>query len=168
MLPILSPPGDDIIGLLTVPPSSRLHQPFIISLTVQNRNAIRTADLLLQTESLEAFVVAGPKTCRLPTLLPGTSAEIRFSVVPLLCGHRKLPNFKVMNRRPQNAPPPSNTQGSESQVEDTVILEPVPVVEESLDARAGDGRNLLLWVQTGSGNQVVEGRKEGVTMLVMP
>ncbi|KAG9036541.1 hypothetical protein FRB95_008596 [Tulasnella sp. JGI-2019a] len=164
-LPSLSPPTDHIIGIVSVLPSARLHQPFTLVLRIQNRSFSRTADLILQTEASDAFVAAGPKSSRLPTLLPTSSVDIRFNLVPLMCGSRRLPTFKVFDRR-RSGPPPAPTLGDASA--DTVVLERVQVIDEHMDARSEDGTDLLLFVEGSRAPGQLDQKKDGITILVLP
>lgn len=164
----MSPPGDGILGILRLPPSARLHRPFPATLSVQNRHPSRTADLVLQTESADAFIVAGPRTLRLPTLLPGTSVDVRLNVVPLMAGTTcRLPSFKVLDRRqrgPAAQPPPA---GAESR-EEAVTLEAVQVIDERSDARDEEGADLSIHVPSAADPRQLEPRRGGITMLVLP
>ncbi|KAF8308283.1 hypothetical protein DL93DRAFT_2220330 [Clavulina sp. PMI_390] len=100
-IPSLHPPREDIIALLSCPPSALLHEAFALTLVIHNRQRSRTADVYLDVDSSEAFVLAGPRHARLTTLLPGTSEEVRYRLMPLLTGVVKLPNFRVVDRRKQ-------------------------------------------------------------------
>jgi len=162
-LPPLRPPLDTIIGILSIPPSAQLHRPFAAVLTVQNRSTSRAADLILQTEASDAFVVAGPRMSRLPTLLPWSSVEVRLNLVPLLCGTRKLPMFKVYDRR-QNGPARATATGDG---EDTVVMEEVLVVDELSDMRSEDVTDLPLVEASDESGRLVE-KLRGITVLVLP
>ncbi|KAG8895351.1 hypothetical protein FRC00_007585, partial [Tulasnella sp. 408] len=129
-----------------VPPSATLHRPFPVKLTIQNRQSTRSADLILSTESTPAaegggFIIAGPKQCRLPTLLPNSSVEVKFNVVPMVCGVGKLPGFKLLDRRGA-----TGEEGGATTGEETIKFESVQVVDERLDARDEEGTDLLLYV----------------------
>ncbi|KAG8862565.1 hypothetical protein FRB96_001122 [Tulasnella sp. 330] len=164
-LPPLRPPTDRIIGIVLTPPSARLHQPFLVILRIQNRSSERTADLILQTEASDAFVVAGPKSSGLPTLLPASSIDVRFNLVPLMCGSCRLPTFKVFDRRRSGPPlaPTANDPAAE-----TVTLERVQVIDEQMDVRSEDGTDLLLLVESSGAPGQLEQKKDGVTLLVLP
>lgn len=149
-LPKLEPPNDGLIAILHCPPSALLHQPCTLKLTVQNRQKARTADLFLQVESSEAFVLAGPRQTRLPTLLPGTSEDIYYNAIPLLCGRVKLPTFKIHDRR----------RIGPVQREDTTRD----------DDGAVESATLVQVVMHGDGNTVIEGDDEDTAkyLLVYP
>ncbi|KAJ3863828.1 hypothetical protein EV359DRAFT_64503 [Lentinula novae-zelandiae] len=49
-LPALRPPTDDLIALLDVSPTARLHEPLAMTLTIRNRHPTRTADVYVQLE----------------------------------------------------------------------------------------------------------------------
>ncbi|KAG8930220.1 hypothetical protein FRC01_003141 [Tulasnella sp. 417] len=169
--PALRPPADTVIGIVSVPPSATLHRPFPVKLTIQNRQSTRSADLILSTESTPAaegggFILAGPKQCRLPTLLPNSSVEVKFNVVPMVCGVGKLPGFKLLDRRGATGEEPSSSTG-----EETIKFESVQVVDERLDARDEEGADLLLYVPGAvnpAGGRKLEARREGVSILVLP
>lgn len=44
-------------------------------------------------------MLAGPRHARLTTLLPGTSEQISYKLMPLLTGIVKLPTFRLYDRR---------------------------------------------------------------------
>ncbi|KAF8331398.1 Gryzun, putative trafficking through golgi-domain-containing protein [Cantharellus anzutake] len=134
--PSLKPPEDSIVALITCPPSANLHQPFILTLSVQNRQRFRTADLYLDVDSSEAFVLAGPRHTRLPTLLPGMSEEVFFNLIPLSTGEVRLPTFKVHDRRkPPGLLPPENEDEQTDAPYNHASLSRVPVLLASQDAR---------------------------------
>ena len=98
-LPSLKPPEDSLVALLTCPPTVKLHEPFTLTLSIQNRQRFRTADPWLDVDSSETFVLAGPRHIHLPTLLPGMSEDILYNLIPLSTGEIPLPTFKVHDRR---------------------------------------------------------------------
>lgn len=169
--PALRPPADTVIGIVSVPPSATLHRPFPVKLTIQNRQSTRSGDIILSTESTPAvegggFIIAGPKQCRLPTLLPNSSVEVKFNVVPMVCGVGKLPGFKLLDRRAA-----TGEEGGAATGEETIKFESVQVVDERLDARDEDGTDLLLYVPgtvDPAGGRKLEARREGVSILVLP
>lgn len=138
-LPALHPPGDDVIGLLSCPPSAELHQPFSLQLTVQNRQASRTAEVVLDVDSSEAFVLAGPRHAKLTTLLPGTSESISFTLMPLLTGTVRLPTFRLQDRRKAlgvtSAITDAEGRADGAGVGDATVGRPVHVVMVGKDAR---------------------------------
>ncbi|KAG8955611.1 hypothetical protein FRC04_007602 [Tulasnella sp. 424] len=172
--PAFRPPVDTIIGIVRVPPSATLHRPFPVTLTIQNRQSTRSADLILSTESTPAaegggFIIAGPKQCRLPTLLPNSSVEVKFNVVPMVCGVGKLPGFKVLDRR--GAGGDDGPGGAVTTGEETIKLEAVQIVDEGLDSRDEEGVDLLLYVPGAAGpggGSKLEAKRDGVSLLVLP
>lgn len=98
-IPNLYPPREELIALIHCPPAAQLHQAFSLDLTVQNQHPSRTADVYLDVDSSEAFVLAGPRHARLTTLLPGTSEQISYKLMPLLTGSVRLPVFRLYDRR---------------------------------------------------------------------
>ncbi|KAG8926956.1 hypothetical protein FRC02_008562 [Tulasnella sp. 418] len=111
--------------------------------------------------SSEAFVIAGPRSCRLPTLLPSTSVDVRFNVVPLMCGMCRLPTFKVFDRRRLGLQP------QDSEGEETIFMQPVPIVDERWDLRRSDKdeKELPLHVPAAGG---LLSPRDGVVIVVLP
>jgi hypothetical protein len=50
-----------------------------------------------------AFLVAGPRAHRVPALLPGAEAVLRWALVPLECGFVRAPHVRVLDRRDAGA-----------------------------------------------------------------
>lgn len=121
---------------------------------------------MLAIESSEAFVVSGPKSCRLPALLPGSSTDIRFHVVALSCGLCRLPTFKVLERRLTSVRQPTTPTGGNQ--DDAIALEPIQVLHDQVDSRDEDGTDLLLLSPSTDDPNQVEHRPEGVMLLVLP
>ena len=118
--PNLRPPEDGLIGILKCPPSAQLHEAFSVHLVVQNRHPSRTADLYLDVDSSEAFVLAGPRHAHLSALLPGGSEELAFQLFPLLTGVVRLPNFRLYDRRKLLGAP---TEGNDEAVEGMAVAD---------------------------------------------
>jgi hypothetical protein len=76
-----------------------LHNSFTLTITIQNRDNYRTAEVLLDVDSSEAFVLAGPRHARIPALLAATSHDITYKMIPLLTGVVALPTFRVQDQR---------------------------------------------------------------------
>ncbi|KAG8874127.1 hypothetical protein FRB97_006117 [Tulasnella sp. 331] len=133
-----------------------------VRLTSSSMSPEETDDFPL---SSDAFVVAGPKSSGLPTLLPASSIDVRFNLVPLMCGSCRLPTFKVFDRRRSGPPlaPTANDPAAE-----TVTLERVQVIDEQMDVRSEDGTDLLLLVESSGAPGQLEQKKDGVTLLVLP
>jgi len=144
-VPSLRPPDDGLVALLDCPPLGRLHHPFGLRLTVQNRRKFRTAEPILDVDSSEAFVLSGPRHARLPMLLPGTSDDVFFNLIPLSCGFVRLPTFKVHDRRKLgvlredeggSSIDPSGEAAMNSE-EDRIAAARVPVLLVERDIRPG-------------------------------
>ena len=75
---------------------------------------------------------------------PGAEAELLFSIIPLACGHARLPILRVFDKR--SAPPPRADGADPDAV--PAPREPelaaVRVVDERWDAREEDGTSKLL------------------------
>ena len=106
-LPPLKPPMDDLVALLDLPPTGKLHVPMVIKLTTRNNHPSRTAVVTvhLEPDVSDGFVVAGLRSGRLPMLLPETEATFYWKLVPVECGFVKVPKIKVIDRRKAIVPP---------------------------------------------------------------
>ncbi|KAG0708617.1 Gryzun, putative trafficking through golgi-domain-containing protein [Suillus ampliporus] len=157
-LPALVVPQDELIALLDVPSTAKLHVSTPIHLTVRNRHSSRSANIAvtLDLDPSDAFIVAGLRNGRLPILLPGTEEKLSWNLIPIECGHVKIPRIKVMDVR--RAAPPSQGVGVPS-TEVDVEGEAVNVVDVRADwntASAGD-------------NSVATSQQDGAsTILVLP
>ncbi|KAF5393290.1 hypothetical protein D9757_000465 [Collybiopsis confluens] len=125
-LPSLHPPPDELVALLDVPPSAKLHEPIPLTLTVRNCHPSRTAAVYVQLEasssanvndasttgaSVQAqisdvssagspgFIVAGLRSGRVPLLLAGAEERLTWMLIPIECGNVKLPTIRVFDRR---------------------------------------------------------------------
>jgi hypothetical protein len=100
-LPPLQPPTDDLVALLNLPPTGKLHVPMIMKLTARNNDPSRTAVVTvhLEPDPSDGFVVAGLRSGRLPMLLPETEATLYWKLIPVECGFAKVPKIKVLDRR---------------------------------------------------------------------
>ncbi|KAG6382017.1 Gryzun, putative trafficking through golgi-domain-containing protein [Boletus reticuloceps] len=100
-LPLLRPPRETLVALLSVPATAKLHTPNPIHLTVRNRRGSRSAviSVALDLQPSDGFVVAGLKSGRLPLVLPGTEERVTWNVIPIECGYVKVPRVKVMDHR---------------------------------------------------------------------
>jgi trafficking protein particle complex subunit 11 len=157
-LPTLVLPRDGLIALLDIPSTAKLHVPTQVQLTVRNRHISRSANVTvtLDLEPPDAFIVAGLRNGRLPILLPGSEEKLSWNLIPIECGHMKIPRIKVMDVR--HTSPPSQDAGVRN-VEVDVEGEVVNVV----DVRAE-------W-RTGSADSTSESstQRDGVTtILVLP
>lgn len=106
-LPLLKPPTDDLVALLDLPPTGKLHTPMIMKLTVRNDDPSRTAVVTvhLEPDPSDGFVVAGLRSGRLPMLLPETETTVIWKLIPVECGFVKVPKMKVVDRRNAIIPP---------------------------------------------------------------
>jgi trafficking protein particle complex subunit 11 len=106
-LPPLKPPTDDLVALLNLPSTGKLHVPMMMKLTVRNGDPSRTAVVTvhLEPDPSDGFVVAGLRSGRLPMLLPETETTIDWKLIPVECGFVKVPKMKVIDRRKAIIPP---------------------------------------------------------------
>jgi len=106
-LPPLRPPTDDLVALLDIPPSGKLHVPMILKLIMRNNHPSRTAVVTvhLEPDPSDGFVVAGLRSGRVPTLLPEAEVTIYWKLIPVECGFVKVPKLKVIDRRKAIVPP---------------------------------------------------------------
>ncbi|CCO34773.1 hypothetical protein BN14_08881 [Rhizoctonia solani AG-1 IB] len=96
-LPALKEPEDELIARAHLPPFAKLHEPFLLHLTIENCGQTRTADVGITLENTESFVCAGPRVIQIPALLPGTSTDVYLDVVALSVGYVKLPHLVGMH-----------------------------------------------------------------------
>lgn len=82
-----------------------------------------------------------------------------------MCGSRRLPTFKVFDRR--RSGPPLAPTANDSDAE-TVILERVQVIDEQMDVRSEDGEDLLLVVESTGVPGQLDQKKDGITLMVLP
>ncbi|KAG5634547.1 hypothetical protein H0H81_001556 [Sphagnurus paluster] len=138
-LPGLQPPPEGLIALLSVPPTGALHVPIPLTLTVRNHHPTRSANVIVQLEpdASDAFVVAGLRSGRIPILMPGDEETLTWRLIPIECGHVKLPRLKVIDKRP------IFTGGAEPTSESITKGEPVKVVDVRLDQRYAPSNGVL-------------------------
>jgi len=100
-LPLLRPPRDDVIALLDLPASAKLHVPIHAYLTIRNHHPTRTANVTIQleTDASDAFLAAGLRSGRVPTLLPGAEERMAWVLIPIECGFVRVPKIRVLEKR---------------------------------------------------------------------
>ncbi|KAG9221235.1 hypothetical protein CCMSSC00406_0008930 [Pleurotus cornucopiae] len=100
-LPFLRPPREELIALMSAPPTGQLHTPVPVTLSIRNNHPTRSANIFVQLEPdpSDGFVVAGARSARLPILMPGSEEKITWKLIPLECGYVKIPRIKVTDRR---------------------------------------------------------------------
>ncbi|KAJ7270064.1 Gryzun, putative trafficking through golgi-domain-containing protein [Mycena haematopus] len=100
-LPPLRPPIDEVIALLDVPSTARLHVPISLTVTIRNRHPSRSANVTIQLEPdpSDGFVVAGLRSGRIPIMLPGAEEKITWRLIPIDCGYVKVPRMKIVDKR---------------------------------------------------------------------
>ncbi|KAG5645413.1 hypothetical protein DXG03_006237 [Asterophora parasitica] len=156
-LPPLRPPIEGLLALLSVPPVAALHAPIPLTLTVRNYHPSRSANVVVQLEldASESFVVAGLRSGRLPILMPGEEEKLTWNLIPIECGHVRIPRVKVTDRRP------IFTGGTEPTSEMVQKGELVKIVDVRLDQRPA---------HTGAANTGNPDTQDGAlgTVLVLP
>jgi len=144
-LPNLLPPRPGVVALLDLPPSAKLHDPIHAHLTIRNHHPTRTASLTVQLEpdTADAFLIAGQRNARVPTLLPGAEVQLAWSLVPIECGFVRIPKIHVTDKRkagstsPTEQPPPTEDEGVPVPV--VSLRRSEKVVVESVDGEAVEG-----------------------------
>lgn len=107
-LPVLYPLQDNLVALLNVPSTAKLHVPFQMHLIIRNKDPIRCAIVTVSLEPhvQDAFVISGLRSGRLPLILPGAEEKITWNLIPLDCGIVKVPNVRAVDHR--KSPPASD------------------------------------------------------------
>ncbi|KAH7102159.1 Foie gras liver health family 1-domain-containing protein [Auriculariales sp. MPI-PUGE-AT-0066] len=143
--PLHAPADEDIFAFVTPPTTACLHQIFPLRLVVQNRHPSRTADLSLQLEPNENFVIAGPRAVHLPLIIAGAQHEFNFNLMPLLCGqHVRLPTIRLFDNRTTRHVPSSDPYAGTSDapgVSATTEIERAQIVvrDSRIDVRLENG-----------------------------
>ena len=93
----------------------------------------------LEPDAADAFLVAGQRNARVPTLLPGATVELAWSLVPIECGFVRIPKIRVTDKRKAGSTSP--TEQPQPATEEEGV--PVPVVasrrSEKVVVEAVDG-----------------------------
>lgn len=136
LLPLLCLPQEGLVALMNIPSTAKLHAPIQMQLTVRNRNTTRSAivTVALDPHPLDAFVVAGLRSGRLPVILPDGEETIVWNLIPIECGMVRVPHVKVVDHR--KALPAADDPSSASTDADGV---PVPVVDTRFERWTSDG-----------------------------
>jgi hypothetical protein len=167
-LPTLQPPIDKLIALLSVPPSAKLHVPIMIQLLIRNNPLSQTASVKVQleTEPSDGFVVVGLRSGHVPLLLPGSEEKQTWKLIPVECGHVKVPRVKVFVRWKMSA---DGAEDANAEEEEREVVELVNVMwawsRESLESSRvaeGDSRQELRHAAD------FEQRESSSTILVLP
>jgi trafficking protein particle complex subunit 11 len=79
----------------------------------------------LEPDTADAFLIAGQRSARVPTLLPGAEVQLVWSLVPIECGFVRMPKIRVVDRR--QVGPLSPTEQQPPAMEDEGV--PVRVVD---------------------------------------
>ena len=153
-LPNLQPPHTGIIALLELPSFAKLHAPVHARLTLRNHHPSRSANLAvrLEPDATDAFLIAGQRRACVPTLLPGTEAQLVWSLIPMGCGFVQVPRIHVVDKRKaglvapsgnESPPPTTEEEGTPVRVFDLRRDEKVEAVDtdEALE-NTPDGANM--------------------------
>jgi trafficking protein particle complex subunit 11 len=100
-LPSLTPPTSSLVAVLSVPPQAKLHSPIPLTLIIRNPHLTKAANVTIQLEleASDGFIVAGLRGGRIPILLPGAEERVVWKIIPIECGHVKIPRIRVVDRR---------------------------------------------------------------------
>lgn len=162
-LPRLSIPRDNVDALLELPATGMLHVPLSVTVKIRNRHPWRTADLYLQIEPSDHFVLSGLRSGSLPVLLAGSEEHLVFNLIPISCGTVRLPTFKLLDRRKENQ---ERESGEGNEVEKTVAL-----IDARLEERNENGEEIRLMVclrGEGDTNRLRRVDAEGLNMFITP
>lgn len=162
-LPHLSIPRDNVDALLELPATGMLHVPLSVTVKIRNRHPWRTADLYLQIEPSDHFVLSGLRSGSLPVLLAGSEEHLVFNLIPISCGTVRLPTFKLLDRRKENQ---ERESGEGNEVEKTVAL-----IDARLEERNENGEEIRLMVclrGEGDTNRLRRVDAEGLNMFITP
>jgi hypothetical protein len=79
---------------------------------LRNHHPSRSANLVVQLEpdATDAFLIAGQRSARVPTLLPGADTQLVWSLIPIECGFVQVPKIRVMDKRMAGLTAPSATE----------------------------------------------------------
>ena len=129
-------------------------------LTIRNHHPTRSANVTVQLEPdpADGFAVAGMRSGRVPTLIPGEEERLTWRLVPLECGHVPVPRLKVVDRRKAIASA-QGIGGADAEVE--TQGEVVRVVDVRRDERSEAGG-------VAGGVWSLEGTRGVSTVLVLP
>jgi len=105
----------------------------------------------LEPDATDAFLIAGQRKASVPTLLPGTEAQLVWSLIPMGCGFVQVPKIHVVDRRkvggltaPSATEPPQATEeeGTPVRIFDLRRDEKVEVVDTDETLEDTDGVNM--------------------------
>lgn len=84
-----------------MPPAANLHVPVSLTLTVRNYHPSRSANVTAQLDPAASggFVVAGLRSGRLPLLMPKTEEKLTWRLIPVECGHVRIPCVTLTDSR---------------------------------------------------------------------
>jgi hypothetical protein len=144
-LPNLQPPTDDLIALLHVAPTARLHRPMEMKIVIRNRHPSRTAHVTvaIDVDNMDAFIVSGVRSGRVPILLPGTEASLTWSMIPLECGFVRVPRLRVTDRRKPFVAAGDQSASTGPNPEADAPGRVIKVVDVRWDGRDGQGQESL-------------------------
>jgi trafficking protein particle complex subunit 11 len=162
-LPYLTVPRDNVDALLELPAAGVLHVPMTITATIRNRHPWRTADLYLQMEPSDHFVLSGLRSGSLPVLLADSEEHLSFNLIPVSCGTVRLPTFKFLDRRKENQ---ERKAGEGSDVD-----KKLSVIDARLEERNENGEEVRLMIclpGEGESNRLRRIDADGLTMFITP
>jgi hypothetical protein len=105
----------------------------------------------LEPDATDAFLIAGQRKASVPTLLPGTEAQLVWSLIPMGCGFVQVPKIQVVDRRKAGLVAPSATEPPLATEEDGT---PVRIFDLRRDER----------VEVDDTDETLEDTSDGVNM----
>jgi hypothetical protein len=149
-------------ALLELPAAGILHKPITVKLRLRNKHPWRTADIHLQLEPSDNFVVSGLRNGNLPVLLAGSEECLFFNIIPVSCGIARLPTFKLLDRRKET----QERQNHEG-VEETKIS----IIDNRIEERDDGGEEVRLMAHMFEDDGSSRLRRidaEGLSMFITP
>ena len=145
-LPSLRHPSDGLVALLDVPPVATLHDPITLSLTIRNYHPSRSANITVQLEpdALDGFIVAGLRSGRIPVLLPGAEERLLWRLIPVECGHVRIPRLKIFNRRAAIVVAQGSDQSSNADFPSAEVVRVVNVNHDRDSSVDGEDHTILV------------------------
>ncbi|KAF8514641.1 Foie gras liver health family 1-domain-containing protein [Hysterangium stoloniferum] len=161
-LPQLSVSQDSMVALLELPAAGVPHLPITIKLRLRNHHPWRTADIHLQLEPSDNFVVSGLRSGNLPVLLAGSEESLSFNIIPVSCGIARLPTFKLFDRRKETQERQSH-EGAEGAR--------IPTIDSRVEERSDGGEEVRLIARVFEDDGSSRSRRidaEGLSLFITP
>jgi hypothetical protein len=145
-LPELQPPTDGLVALLRISPLAHLHQSTPMTLIVRNRHPSRSAHVVVtvDVDVKDSLIFSGMRSGYAPVLLPGSEWESRWTLIPLECGHVRLPRIRVTDRRKPFVASSDPNNPSAHNPETDLPGDEVKIIDVRWDRRNGEGQDVML------------------------